>query len=307
MKIFKKKNDTSIRVLQTLMLLSKKSASIQDIIRHFEKIDPQNRVYTNEVILKYINTLKVFGFRFEKEKDKHVLLNVPPRFNFNENELFGLNLLKKFINLFPEDEMKTKTLEFLNDVEHHFGDETSLRMQYIKKPSIKNLQFNYNKNQEKIKELEKYCIDGQKVKILHQKDWQYEIAIIAEPKEINYINNNVYFSVYNPISAEFQDIKIEDIIKVEQLPQKSNSITLPASATFRLKDRLAKAYKLKEDERLLNTDADGSVIIINQKEDRTMLLKRLMRYGENCEVLSPKILREEMRQLIKSTISNYEQ
>ncbi len=95
MKTAKKTGDASVRVLDTLKFLSKNSASIQDIIKYFEKIDQNNRTYTNEVILKYINTLKVFGFRFAKEKDKYVLLNTPEQFEFNEKDLNSIYLIEK--------------------------------------------------------------------------------------------------------------------------------------------------------------------------------------------------------------------
>lgn len=84
-----------------------------------------------------------------------------------------------------------------------------------------------------------------------------------------------------------------------------SSCSMFSSVTFRLKDRLAKGYRLRDDEKLLQTKSDGSIIILNQKEDRVLLLKRLMRYGENCEVISPKTLREEMKQMIETTLSNY--
>ena len=60
--------DTGIRVLQTLLLLSKQPLSVQEILNYFK--ETENEFYTNEVILKYINTLKVFGFRFLKNKNK---------------------------------------------------------------------------------------------------------------------------------------------------------------------------------------------------------------------------------------------
>ena len=55
----------------------------------------------------------------------------------------------------------------------------------------------------------------------------------------------------------------------------------------------------------MQVKSDGSTIIINRKEDRVLLLKRLMRYGGNCEVISPKSFKEEMKQLIELTLSNY--
>lgn len=300
----KKKSDASIRVLETLKLLSAKSASVSEIINHLEQTNHEKKVYTNEAILKYINTLKVFGFKFAKEKGKHVLLNAHPKFNFTEDELIGLRLLEKSANQFPEQEVKTRVIDLLNDMQNRFSDETTLMARRIKRHSLKNLEFSDQKYHEMIKKLEMYCLDGQKIKISY-KVQKSEVSVIAEPNEINYVGNKVYFSIYNPMSAQVHEIKLDDITEIDQLPLRANPMSITSSVTFILKDRLANAYKLKDNERLLSSNPDGSVVVINQKEDRALLLKRLMRYGENCEVLSPKDLRIDMAELIRATIENY--
>lgn len=305
MKTIKKTCDTSIRVLETLKILYKESASIQDIINYFEKFDPNNRIYTNEVILKYINTLKVFGFRFIKEKDKYVLLNVPSQFDFDEKDLKAIYLIEKFSELLPEERIKAELSRFLRELEKRFSDNTKLLSHNIVKPEFINLEIDYSKYSKQIKKYEQYCIDGQRLKITYKNQNRVETSVMVEPSEIKYRGNEVYLSVYNSVSAQIQDINFNSILKVEQLPLKSNPKSMLASVTFQLKGRLAKSYKLHEGEKLLQMKTDGSIIILNQKEDQILLLKRLMRYGENCEVISPKNLREEMKQMIKATLSNY--
>jgi len=305
MKQSKKNSAASIRVLETLKILSQRSASIQDIIRHFEQIEPNNKIYTNEVILKYLNTLKVFGFVLIKEKDKYVLLNPPCQFDLNEKDLNAIYLLAKTAEQFPEEKVKTEINNFLHELEKRFSEKTRLLIKNTKKPDFKNIEINYNKYSNQIKQFEKYCIDGQRLKITYKRQNQDKASTIVDPKEIKYIGNDVYFSVYNAISAQIQDINLHSILKVEQLPLKSNNTNMLSSVTYLLKDRLAKVYKLKDGEDIMQVKSDGSTIIINRKEDRVLLLKRLMRYGGNCEVISPKSFKEEMKQLIELTLSNY--
>lgn len=303
---YKKTCDTSIRVLETLKLLSNNIASIQDIIRHFEKNDPNNRIYTNEVILKYINTLKVFGFRFSKEKDKYILLNTISQFNFNEKDLNALRIMEKFGKSLPEEKIKTELNKYMQELEKRFDDNTRLLAHSINKPDFTSLKNDYSQYSAQIKIYEKYCLDEQRLKITYKNQSSQEISMMVEPNEIKYSDNEVFLSVYNPSTAEISDININSIIKIGQLPLKSNPTNIYSSVTFRLKDRLSKAYKLHEGEELLTLESDGSTIILNKKEDRTLLLKRLMRYGEYCEVISPKNLREEIKQKIKATLSNYQ-
>lgn len=305
MNTVKKTCDTSVRVLETLKILYRESASIQDIIYYFEKFDPNNRIYTNEVILKYINTLKVFGFRFIKEKDKYVLLNMPSQFDFKENDLKAIYLIEKFSELLPEERFKADIGQFLQELEKRFNDNTRLLSHNIAKPDFVNLKIDYSKYSKQIKEYEKYCIDCQRLKVTYRNQNRVETSIMVEPNEIKYRGNEVYLSVYNSISAQIQDINFNSILKIEQLPLKSNPKSMLSSVTFMLKGRLAKNYKLRDGEKLLQIKSDDTVVILNQKEDRILLLKRLMRYGENCEVISPKNLREEMKQMVKKILNNY--
>lgn len=301
----KKIGDASIRVLETLKFLYKNSASIQDIIWHFEKIDAKNKVYTNEVILKYINTLKVFGFRFLKEKDKYILSNVPKGFNFDENELQVIYLIEKYAGMFPEETVKIEVNKFLQDLERRFSDRTKKLSRGVAKINPKTFKLNYSQYEHQIKEYEKYFLDKQRLKITYKNQKNAEISIMIEPIEIKYMENGIYLSVYNQLSAQIQDLNLNSILKVEQLPLKSNAMNMYSSVMFILKGRLAKNYKLHGEEKLVQRKIDGSIVIQNQKDDRLLLMRRLMRYGELCEVMSPKIFRDEMKSFIKATIDGY--
>lgn len=305
MKKSKKYNDTSVRVLETLKVLSEKNMSIQDIIKHFEKIDPNNRTYTNEVILKYINTLKVFGFKFIKERDKYVLLNSPCCFNFNKDDLKAIAIIEQAANIFPEAKLKMEANIFLQNLEKRFNDNTRILSQEISRPEFKDLEEIYNKNKEIIKQYEKYCLDGQRLKITYLGKGSKELTIMAEPANIKYSETKAYLSVYNPASAQIQDLDFETIIKIEQLPLKVNSMNMFSSVTFELKGRLAKAYKLHDGERLIQIKTNGNLVIINQKEDKDILLRRLIKYGELCEVLAPKNFREQTQDTIQKTLERY--
>lgn len=301
----KKISDTSTRVLETLKLLVKNSASIQDIINYFEKIDPKNRIYTNEVILKYINTLKVFGFKFVKEKDKYVLVNPPNQLNFDEKDLRAICLIEKYSELIPEEKFRTEIAGFLQELERRFSEKTKILSKKLLKTDAVNINSTFKRHALRIKEYEKFCQEGLKLKVRYIERHDAEVSIIVEPNEIKYIKKSVFLSVYNPIAATVQDIDFDNILEVNQLPSKVNPTTMHTSVTFKLKDRLATGYRLYEGERLLQKEKNGNIVVLNQKEDKTQLLKRLLRYGENCEVLSPKNIRDEMLCIINEMLLYY--
>lgn len=305
MRTSKKIGEACIRVLETLKTLHEGEASIQEIIKNFEKIDSSSKVYTNEVVLKYINTLKVFGCRFIKEKDKYMLLNSPYQFDFDKNDLRAICLIENFSDLLPEERVKSEINQFLQGLEKRFNDNTRFLSYSVNRLDFVGLKYDYSKYSSQIKEYEKYCIDGQRVKLTYKNKNGVEISAMVEPDEIKYVDNEVYLSAYNPVLAQIQDINFASIVKAEQLPLRFNSKSMLSSVTFKLKNDLSKVYKLKEGEKLLQINPD-STIILNQHEDRTLLLKRLMRYAENCEIISPKKLREEMKEFIRTTLGNYE-
>lgn len=301
----KKNSDTSIRVMETLKFLVKNNASVQEIINHFEKIDPNNRIYTSEVIIKYINTLKVFGYRFVKNKDKYVLLNFPDQIDFNEEELKTICLIEDLAKAFPEEKIKEDINKFLQSLERRFSENTRILANKIIKPTCVTLDYNYEKYAGKIIKYEKYCQEGQKLKITYKLLCESETSIIAEPKEIKYKKDEVFLCVYNSLTAQIQDLNFNNIKEIKQLPIRSNETNILSTSTFRLKDGLAESYRLHDGEKLLNLESNGSKVILNSKEDKSSMLKRLMRYGFNCEVISPKSLRQEMSEIITNTLKNY--
>lgn len=299
-----KYSDTSIRVLQTLKILVEKDSSIQDIINYFEVMDSHNKTYTNEAILKYINTLKVFGFKFVKNKDKYVLLNVPNQIDFDENELRIIKLIEDYSKVLPEKRVSDEINQFLQTLEKRFSKETIKLANRMTLPNSV-LGISYEKYEKKVREYEKYCADRLKLKIIYWHTQDAKASVVVEPKSIEYKENTVYLRAYNPISAQIQDFNINEIIRIEQLPVKATPSNILSSVTFRLSGRLANGYKLHDDERLVNIESDGKILIMNQTEDKTLLLRRLMRYGTYCEVVSPKKFREDMGDLIKKTLGKY--
>ena len=101
------------------------------------------------------------------------------------------------------------------------------------------------------------------------------------------------------------EIPIENIRSIKQLPIAVSSVSIPTTVVYKVKNRLAKNYKLRDWERLDKIEADGSHVIVNKNEDLGQLIERLMRYGRECEICSPKFLKEEMVERINKTLENY--
>jgi predicted DNA-binding transcriptional regulator YafY len=95
-------------------------------------------------------------------------------------------------------------------------------------------------------------------------------------------------------------------LSIARLPQMVNKVEMSSTVVYKLKNRLAKTYKLKENEYSDGFDEQGNLVVINKNETQDKLLQRLMRYSFNCEIISPKALRQEMIKRINQTISQYD-
>ena len=133
-----------------------------------------------------------------------------------------------------------------------------------------------------------------------------EYNIVCSPLEVMFIKKMLCLKALGNNGSRIYQIPLENIKSVKQLPVPSESKSIPTTVVFKIKNRLALNYKLRKWERLQEIDSEGNHIIINKEEDMEELLKRLMKYGTECELLSPKFLREEMIQLINKTLSKYE-
>ena len=74
---------------------------------------------------------------------------------------------------------------------------------------------------------------------------------------------------------------------------------------FELHGRLMRAYKLKPSEKVINFN-QNYITVSNSEDDKDILLRRLLKYGESCKIVSPKSLKAEMLELTNEMLKNLE-
>ena len=158
---------------------------------------------------------------------------------------------------------------------------------------------------EKIKHCQQICQDKYITEVFYIHNSQ-EVRCKCTPKEILYGPQEVYLRIYDIVKRENVDIPISNILSIIKQPQIANSTELTTTVVYKLKNRLAKTYNLKENERTNGIDEKGELIVVNKNEDFDNLISRLMRYAGNCEIMSPKPIREKMQAVINETLANYE-
>lgn len=297
-------NDGCIKIFKLIKLLYEDKADYQSVIDIF--IDDFNEDQTTNniqvVLNKYLNTLKVFGLNVVKENNKFILKNGLYSIPFSNDDLISIGILTKLSENFPDKDISQNIQKLLQELNFRMDESHKNKLKNISKNY--NFSFFYSNLEEKIDYCKQICKENFVAVIIYLKNNE-EVKCKCTPKEIIYEPEGAFLKVYDAISHENINIPITNILTISKQPQIANSTELTTTVVYKLKNRLAKTYKIKENEYSDGYDKDGNLTIINKNEPFDILLKRLMRYSFNCEIISPKHLRIKMLEQINKTLEQY--
>lgn len=303
-RLSEKYNDSCIKIFSLIKLLLNDDAEYSKVMSIFAEEASANLSTFPVILNKYLNTLKIFGIKVKKVKNKYYLLNMPFNIDFTANDVKAVQLLKSACDMIPNAKSKETLLTFIKAVEMRYNETAKSVVTSFNIDMHPDLTFYFSKFHDQILECEKLCSEKKKLEILYLTE-DKESTIICSPKEVKYQNRKVCFSVFNQLSRQVFDIPIDNIKSIKQLPTLSSTQNVSMSVVYKLKGRLAEAYKLKEWEYSNGYDSNGNLIVVNSNEDPDVLLSRLMKYGENCILVTPKFMKDRMRELIDKVLNNY--
>lgn len=283
-KSLSKVNLASLKVLYTLQLLFERDLSMDDLIKYYDLY--HNELVSNFVMSKYINTCRYCGIDIKKINNKYTILNFPVGISFTNGEL---SLFKELKNCCEKMRLKN-----LSDSMQEVLDKVNRRSERPISPVATAIIKDKN-----IRHFEKACIVAQKVKVIFKDG----TSLICEPVDTKIETDRIILMVFDGTNS--RELNPDDIKEINILPQKANHKYIPTTVLFELKGKLAKKYQIRDNEQVLRINSAGDFIITNRFEDKTKLLHRLMRYGDNCKIISPKSYVNDMKQLIEDTINNY--
>ena len=306
MKDNKKINDGCLKIFQFLKLLYEDKADYNSVVEIFKDKNNEQSINSIQVNLnKYINTLRVFGVKIAKENHKYKLLSSLYSIDFSFDDLKALSLLTSSLDKLPDIEISQNTTDFLEQLAMRMNNEDRKIFNTLTKSFENDFSFYYSDLREQIKVCEQVCKDEYITKILYKKgNEQLECKCI--PKEIIYDSKNAYLKVCEYKGKQPIEIPINNILNLIVSPQKAAMVEMNTTVVYKLKNRLAKSYKIKDNEQTDGRNENGELIVINKNEDPDKLLPRLLRYSYDCEIITPKSLREKMKCLINEALSMYE-
>ncbi|MBP3820945.1 WYL domain-containing protein [bacterium] len=298
-----KLNNGSLKIFKFINLLFEDKAYYSDVIEIFkDEVEEQSANNIQVVLNKHLNTLKVFGLKVFKINNKYRIDSCLYSMNFDFEDLKAISILSNIIAQFPDEEISNSVNLFIRNL--------MIRMNSNDRNTLNNLitnydfSFYYSDLREQINNTKQICKQGNIINLIYLDNGKEKEGIFT-PVEVVYDTKNAYLLVVNPTKNLKLEVPLPNILKITQLPKKSDVKEVNNSVVYRLKGRLAKTYKLKENEYLSNIEDNGNKIIICKNESNDKLLSRLMRYSNCCEILSPLSLRNQMLELINETINNY--
>jgi len=311
MKKILKMSSSAYRVLLLIKALNENEYTLDGLNNFFYNEPDIIRTFSKEVMFKYLNTLRAAGYKIEKPNPfTYKLLKAPVFLNLSEEELKSLVILENFVEGLYLKRLKKDFDSFMKKITRYLSDDhiaflNNYRIEYKANPDY-NIS-KYSKYSDLIKQFEQYCIEDQKIAIKYKQPFDIkEKDIIFEPKSIKFNTVHVYIFGYNPLIGEKQFINLDYILEVEQLPVKSQSNYSLSPVTFKLKGRLSKRYRLYENEKIVETDEkNGSITVSAYVEDKNLLIQRLLKYGDLCELIYPKDLRDKMIEILDDALQNY--
>ncbi len=291
--------DTGYRILEVFKLLLEKDISKNDLIESIKSNKCFENVYTKEAFIKYFNTLELSGLRIKKNKNVYHLENALYTLGLNENEIESLfeviGFINKLHNKTNEQIIKNTLLKIVKYIDDDIKED--VKRAILQEPDKLSPEENL------ISRLENLIDEQQIVIITYYKKTNNIESVTLELKEIIEKNNIIYLSGYDREHKRNKKICVEAIVSIKQSPKRITNSFSNNNVIFELYGRLASAYKLRPNEISLGF-YQGFLSVSSTEEDKEALIKRLLRYGENCKIIKPLYVQQDFVNLIDEMIKN---
>lgn len=299
-----KYNESCIKLFKFIHMLYNDNAEFKKVLDLISDGNYDGTSNTHVMLNKFLNALKIFGVNVKKIKNKYYMQTPLYRMNFDINDLKCISILKQAQSMLSSGNNKKQLENFIKNLEIRFDEETRNLSQIV--CNINRKEILSPEIAEQMKLSEKYCQQKHKLEIVYNDESNEKINLLCTPIETILDNNKVYIKVLGVSGRRIYEIPMKNIKSAKQLPNVEDSSYTPTTIVYRIKNRLAKNYKMRDWENLEKIESNGDKIIVNKNEDFNLLLSRLMRYSTECEVISPKFFKEEMVNIINKTLSNYQ-
>ncbi len=283
-KLSQKKNLSSMQVIKTLQVLLEGNFTMSELIEKLNQ-NEEEPVFNNSVISKYINTCRYCGIEIPKIHNKYFVTSMPFGLELTNTDI---NLLESMQNL-VKNEMTSKYNKLFNSFVEKLNRYSNKKIARVEKAT-------YQLTSELF---ENAVTDKRKIQLMLKN----RVIMECIPIKITEVKGKTYFNVFYKNRERMIDSA--RVSGLEVMKQKFLQNFNDESVIFLIRDDLAARYDLRENEQYTKTDRIGWKAISNRGENKEVLLSRLLRYDNKCEIVSPQSYRDEMKQILNDALNNY--
>ena len=245
-KLTEKYNDSCIKLFEFIKMLYQEDVEFKKVIDHFSNGQYDGTSNTHVTLNKYLNAMKIFGIKVKKINKKYHMLSSIYKIKFNSNDIKSINLLKEAADVLPEGKNKSCFESFIKSLEMRYDESAQSLEQVTNTTKNLYLDFYHSEMVQQVKQCEKYCQDKQKLEIIFTNDKEEEINLLCSPLETTYQKRKICLKVLGNNGSRIYEIPIENIKSIKQLPVASSAQSIPTTVVYRIKNRLARNYKLRD-------------------------------------------------------------
>ncbi len=297
-------NISAHRLLCVYLLLSQSDRiSFEDLNTHLLNHPMVQRTLTHETLNKYIHTLRLFGCVIERfEEQGHVMYRMeehPLKLELRKKELTTINNIVNSLSMQPLYSISNGFCALVKqlsriDLSHEIGAFLSPALKMAMEAGLSEdecLQ---------IEQLQRYCYEGQVLEIRYETKDHQSILKLLEPHEVVCYKRRLYLIGKDSHTHKKIRYPFTQIQSIRQLPNRIRSQPVKTIVTFKLTGRLAYNYRPYPGETVLNK---GEFLLVHHATDEVeQLLRRLLKYGTACQIISPASAKQEMLKLIDSLL-----
>ncbi len=295
---------TGYKIFKILKLLKTDACSDADINMEFLKDKLLKKAVSKDTICLYINTLRKIGCDISRPTKtnsyKYVLKYNPFDFTIKDSEHDTLCTIMSSL-------IRTNDWKFILEVNDAFNE--------LKKQSQgKNFDFLgiisdiANIDKKIILELQKYCSKKRIISVDYSSPSSLTLKkITLIPDEMFIENEKFYLWGYNFEKKEMQYIRIDRIKSIKSVSIKESKIPAFKTpiATFKIKNELCKTFIPESHQKILSRN-ENELLIQEPITNKFKFIQKILSYGENCLLLSPKTVVEEVKLMLEFMERTYE-
>lgn len=293
---------TGYRTLVILDLLMESPKSVEEINEHFMRNQYIKENFSNDTIRIYINSLRMTGCQITRANksngNKYELISHPFDFEITKSQLESLTKLYK--NLYEKVDIKE-----LVRIRKLFLKIYPLIKDDATRNAIQGISVLNNINIDVLKELINHCRSKNQIIFLYKspRSGEKHIDIIAD--KLSFKSAKLYLWGHCLDYNEYSYFRVDRVIKVSAMKLKREEKDFPKiKVVYELYNEAKNNYKREETEKIL-VETDDSILVEETSGNKFELLQKIMYMGQDCKVVYPEYLKNEILEHLKKMKASY--